>query len=120
MKPRILFVDDNDDCRIITYELLRSQGYEPTTAASREEGLTRARGGGYDLYLLDYLFTDGTGRELCEKIREFDPDTPILFFSASLPSLQREALACGAQGFVLKPDFQGLRREIHQVLKNVA
>lgn len=120
MKPRILFVDDNDDCRIITYELLRSQGYEPTTAASREEGLTRARGGGYDLYLLDYLFTDGTGRELCEKIREFDPDTPILFFSASLPSLQREALACGAQGFVLKPDFQGLRREIRQALETVA
>ena len=120
MKPRILCVDDNEDCRIITSELLRSQGYDPSTAASREEGLRRARDGGYDLYLLDYLFADGTGRELCEKIREFDPDTPIVFFSASHPALQREALTCGAQGFVLKPDFQGLRKEISQTLKNVA
>ena len=120
MKPRILFVDDNEDCRIITSRILLSEGYDPTTAASCEEGLRRARVGDYDLYVLDYLFTDGTGRELCEKIREFDPDTPILFFSASHPALQREALTCGAQGFVLKPDFQGLRQEISQALDAAA
>ena len=116
MRPSILFVDDNEDCRIITFELLRSQGYDPITAASCEEGLERARGSRYDLYLLDYLFADGTGRELCEQIREFDPDTPILFFSASHPSLQQEALSREAQGFVLKPDFTGLREEIGRTL----
>lgn len=55
--------------------------------------------------LLDYVFPDGTGKELCERIRESDPDTPILFFSASHPSVRQEAVKSGAHGFVLKPEF---------------
>ena len=44
----------------------------------------------------------------------FDRDTPILFFSGSHPKVQQEALSCGAQGFVLKPDLDALRTEIQE------
>ena len=30
--------------------------------------------------VFDDLFAEGTGRELCERIREFDRETPVLFF----------------------------------------
>jgi len=60
------------------------------------------------------------GKELCERIREFDADTPILFFSASHPRLQEEALSCGAQGFVLKPDFDALHSKIRRALRAAA
>lgn len=108
MKPRILFVDDHEDTRAMISSLLGGQGYSVTTTESVSEGLRLARTRAFDLFLLDYRFSDGDGRELCERIREFDPRTPILFFAGTHPRVQEEALACGAQGFALKPDFDRL------------
>lgn len=117
MRPRILFVEDHEDTRNMLAAMLGSSGYEVETAADREGGLRLARAGRFDLILLDYRYGDGTGEELCRLVRRFDPDTPILFFSGVDPKLQREALSCGAQGFILKPDFDALRREISQALR---
>ena len=116
MPARVLFVEDHDDTRSLMRVMLGAQGYEVATARSYEEGLRLARAGGFDLILLDYRYADGTGEELCRQIRESDPRTPILFFSGVDPRLQREALSCGAQGFVLKPDFGDLQREISRAI----
>lgn len=116
MRPRILFVDDHEDTRVLLLQLLDFYGYDVTTAASLAEGARLAESESFDLFLFDQLFTDGTGKELCEKIRKFDGTTPILFFSGWPPAAQRESLSCGAQGFVLKPDFDALRREIGREL----
>ena len=116
MKPRILFVEDHADTRSMIRRLLGKQGYQIETAESLEEALKLARRETFDLFLLDYKLEDGNGKELCEKIREFDSDTPILFFSASHPKIQQEALECGAQGFILKPDIDRLHGEIDRVL----
>ena len=116
MPPRILFVDDHEDTRTMIAAVLGSSGYEVATAGDREDGLRLARAGRFDLILLDYKYRDGTGEELCRLIRRSDRRTPILFFSGVDPKLQREALSCGAQGFVLKPDLDGLRREIGRAL----
>ena len=120
MEPRILFVEDHQDTRTVIQALLGADGFNLTTADSCEDGLRLAKAGDFDLYILDFKFADGTGKELCERIREFDPDTPILFFSGSHPNVQREALSCGAQGFILKPDFDELRREIRKNLRQAA
>ncbi|MDQ3917559.1 MAG: response regulator [Acidobacteriota bacterium] len=118
--PRILFVDDHEDSRALVSAYLAHQGYQVKTADSCAEGLLRARYEEFDLFVLDYRFADGTGRELCEQIREFDPSTPIVFFSASHPDLQRAALACGAQDFVLKPDLDGLTKAVDSTLHAIA
>ena len=115
--PRILSVDDHEDTLLILRAMLGARGYRVTGASSVFEGLKLAEAEEFDLFLLDFKFPDGTGKELCERIREFDRETPILFFSGSHPALQQEALSCGAQGFVMKPDFDALRREITQALK---
>jgi CheY-like chemotaxis protein len=115
-RPRILSVDDHEDTLLLLETMLAARGYEVRGASSVTEGLRLAKDEEFDLFLLDFKFGDGTGKELCERIRGFDAETPILFFSASHPALQREALACGAQGFVTKPDFDALRREIGHVL----
>jgi CheY-like chemotaxis protein len=117
MKPRILFVDDHEDTRLLLEAWLAAHGYSVRTAASLSEGLRLAQAEEFDLYLLDYLFSAGTGKELCQRIREFDAKTPILFFSASNPRLQEEALKCGAQGFVLKPHLEELAVKINQTLR---
>ena len=119
MKPRILSVDDHEDTLLMLQVLFGAYGYDLTSASSVEEGLRRAKAEDFDLFLLDFMFSDGTGRELCEKIREFDKDTPIVFFSGGHPIKQQEAVTCGAQGFVMKPDLKALRHEIAQVLSAV-
>ena len=57
----------------------------------------------YDLYLLDSWLPDGSGLDLCRKIREFDERTPILFYSAAAEIDRELALSNGAQGYLTKP-----------------
>jgi CheY-like chemotaxis protein len=116
MKPRILFVEDHDDTRSVIRLLLGRRGYQVETAQSANQGLELAQNEPFDLFLLDYHLEDGNGKELCEEIRKFNSDTPILFFSASHPKIQQEAVECGAQGFVLKPDIDALHGEIERAL----
>ncbi len=118
--PRILFVDDHEDTRYLITHLLGAQGYEVEVAQSVEEGLQLARAGGFDLYLLDSRFADGSGTELCEGIRQFDKRTPIVFYSGDHPSRLRKALECDAQGFVLKPGFDALTKELERALHAAA
>src|SRR5262249_60797686 len=51
-------------------------------------------------------------------IREFDPDTPILFYSAAAyESDKNEALQAGAQGYITKPSIPGeLRQAVTQLI----
>src|SRR5262245_50284298 len=80
-KKRILFIEDEKDtCDIAAYSLAEyALFYAPDVA----EGLRLARQRYFDLYILDNWLPDGSGVELCRLIREFDPCTPILFYSAA-------------------------------------
>ena len=118
--PRILFVDDHEDTRYLISYLLGAGGYDVTAAHSVGEGLRLARTGRFDLYLLDSRFGDGSGTELCEGIREFDKTTPIVFYSGDHPSRLQKALECDAQGFVLKPGFDTLAKELERALSAAA
>ena len=119
-RPRILFVDDHEDTRFLISYLLGAWGYAVAAAKNVDEGLSMARGGGFDLYLLDSRFADGSGTELCEGIRDFDKETPIVFYSGDHPSRLKKALDCDAQGFVLKPGFDALPRELERALGTAA
>lgn len=63
-----------------------------------------ARAVNYDLYMIACKLSDGTGVELCEKLREFDPQTPILLWSARVYESDRQfALEAWANFFLSKP-----------------
>ncbi|MDQ3818341.1 MAG: response regulator [Acidobacteriota bacterium] len=116
MRPRILFVEDHDDTRHMIQVMLGNRGYHVETADTLNDGLVLAQNEEFDLFLLDYQLEDGNGKELCRRISQFDPRTPILFFSASHPRIQEDAVECGAQGYVLKPDIDALQSEIRRAL----
>lgn len=86
-----------DTCSFVSY-LLTLFGYMVTTVNDMSNGLRIAR------TVIACTLSDGTGVELCEKLREFDRQTPILFWSARLyePDRQR-ALKAGANFFLRKP-----------------
>jgi two-component system response regulator ResD len=116
--PRILFVDDHEDTRFMIKMWLAPSNYEVVTAESLSSGLRLAQSEPFDLYLLDTRLPDGSGRELCLKIREFDRTTPIIFYSGDTPERLRSALECGAQDYVMKPELDGLRRAISRVMSD--
>jgi DNA-binding response OmpR family regulator len=101
-KKRILLVEDQEDAwEIVELNLLE---YKLTFARNFDEGLLMARRGYFDLYILDNWLPDGSGIGLCRLIREFDPHTPILFYSAAAYERDiKEALRSGAQAYLVKP-----------------
>jgi len=102
--PRVLYIEDHEDTRELVTLLLSQKSYEVVTGATIESGVALAATQKFDLYLLDSLLPDGSGLDLCEKIREFDKTTPILFYSAAAYASDREsALQCGAQDYIIKP-----------------
>ena len=117
IKARILFVEDHEDTRQLIEMWLGMAGYAVETADSVAGGLELARGKSFDLYLLDSRFADGTGKELCERLREFDEVTPIIFYSGETPEQLRKALECHAQNFVMKPGLEALPRVITSAIE---
>ena len=102
---RVLCVEDDEDTCTMLCDLLGLIDCEVTTAATVPEALELiARGGRFDLYLLDNWLPGGSGVELCREIRRSDPSTPIVFYSgAGLDDEREEALAAGAQAYLVKP-----------------
>ena len=101
-KQRVLLVEDEEDARDLTALTLAK--YTLVCARDFNEGARLARRGGFGLYILDSWLPDGSGVELCRLIRERDPHTPILFYSAAAFKHDiQEALSCGAQAYLTKP-----------------
>jgi len=104
VKRKILCVDGHEDTCLLVRYLLKPFGYEVTTINDLNSGLRIARTTDYDLYLIADKLSEGTGIEFCEKVREFDRQTPILFWSARVyKSDQQRAIDAGANVFLRKP-----------------
>ena len=114
---RILFVDDHEDMHTLLGALLGSSGHQLVSVNNPLSALVLARNQGFDLFILDGLFTDGTGIELCKRIREFDSSTPVVFFSGdSKESTRHESMNAGAQAYIAKPDISGLHSTVNALL----
>jgi DNA-binding response OmpR family regulator len=101
-RKSILLVEDHEDSWEIV--ALNLEEYNIIFARDFGEGLRLARRQYFDLYILDNWLPDGNGAELCRVIRDFDPHTPILFYSAAAYARDvREALRAGAQEYLVKP-----------------
>jgi DNA-binding response OmpR family regulator len=103
-KARILHVDDHQDTRLMMAALLQDCGYGVMTAGSVAEGLELAKEITFDLYILDVRLPDGTGVELCQKLRTLRPGVPILYYSAYGNEADHQtALAACGDAYLKKP-----------------
>jgi DNA-binding response OmpR family regulator len=85
--------------------LLERQGHQVVSAVTLADCVRLAGEVGFDLYMLDDQYIDGTALQLCKRLREMTPQTPILFFSARAFERDRElALEAGASAYLNKPD----------------
>jgi CheY-like chemotaxis protein len=105
MPSRILLAEDNADSREITSLILSESGFEVVAAPTGRETLAIIEESAIDLVVLDYKLPDMSGIEVCNKIREANPDLPVVFFSASAHEAdKKKALTSGAQAYLTKPD----------------
>jgi DNA-binding response OmpR family regulator len=94
---------------------LRLWRIEARAVATAKEALSLIQTERFDLYLLDARLPDLNGFELCRRMRDFDPHTPILFFSgAPFEADKKRGMAAGANDYVTKPNMDVLLRTIPQ------
>jgi len=118
LRSHILYIEDHEDTQELVTLVLAESNHRVTTTSSSKAALKLAREQHFDLYILDSWLADGTGIELCQRLREFDPGTPIMFFSgAAYKTDKQAALDSGAQCYLVKPaDIKVLRDEVNTLI----
>ena len=114
----ILYVEDDQDTRDLVTCVLTMNNYRIVAAEDCDEALMLARSSQFDLYLIDNWMAGCSGIDLCKKLREFNPGTPILFYSgAAYESDKQQAFSAGAQAYLVKPvDNDELIEEVFRLI----
>ena len=118
---RILCAESNRDVSDLIALLLREKGYEVETAQTAAECLKLAVTDRFDLYVLNDSYIDADSLELCRKLREIDPATPVLLFSldGSGRHAAPHAREAGIQIYLSQTsDFVALVQTIDQLLQS--
>ena len=66
---RVLFVDDSASIRLAYKQLLERNGYDCEVAGTISDAFVKATAASYDLFILDYFLPDGSGDELCRRLK---------------------------------------------------
>ena len=122
---KILIADESVGERQILREALTRAGYRLIDeAANGEEALQKLRHGRYDAALLDMMLTrlDGIGVLRNCKNHDFAPARPpvfLMFSPVANQTMITEALAVGADSFLMKPfDMNSLCEHLKSLLEN--
>lgn len=100
----ILIVDDEINYPLILSAVLQDEGYETLTANSGEEALEILEHSDVDLVLTDMKMPKMDGIALLEKIKEKDPQVPVIMMTAhGTVEKAVEAMQKGAYNYILKP-----------------
>jgi two-component system KDP operon response regulator KdpE len=118
---RVLACDDELKFLRALKLVLRPEGFEVLTAASIEEALDVVALSGVDAAIVDLVLPDGSGIDLCRRLREWS-SMPIIVLSAVGQQEEKvRALRAGADDYVTKPfDPQELVARLEAVLRRVA
>ncbi|MBI3135168.1 MAG: response regulator [Bacteroidetes bacterium] len=102
----ILLIEDNNDIRENTAELIELSGYNVIPAANGKRGLELARQHRPDIVLCDIFMPVADGYSVLRGMKD-DPELshiPFIFLTASVEKKEVEnGMGMGAQGYISKP-----------------
>ena len=118
--PRILYIEDTENNRILVKRRLEKIGYEVLTAENACEGISRARAALPDLILMD-MGMPGIDGWCASRQLKADPDlkrVPIIAVTAhAMQGDRQKALEAGCDDYETKPfDFPRLVEKIQTLL----
>ncbi|MBI5516940.1 MAG: sigma-54-dependent Fis family transcriptional regulator [Deltaproteobacteria bacterium] len=105
MSARVLVVEDERAIQLALGGLLKREGHDVEPCLTGDEGLQRARAGGYDLVLVDLSLGAGPdGMDVLRASREAHPDTPVVMLTAhGSEKVAVQAMKAGAEDYLPKP-----------------
>lgn len=106
MKQCILVIDDNDDIRENTAELLELEGYHVIPACCGETGIRLAESQLPDLVICDIIMTGMDGYEVLQHLRQckLTRKVPVVFSTCkSERSELSKAIELGVDDYLVKP-----------------
>jgi DNA-binding response OmpR family regulator len=121
MDLKFLLVDDEQDILEVVQDRLEAYGFKVVTAGNGREALNRLSVEKFDGIFLDVKMPQMGGIEALEEIRKTDKKLPIIIItSSSTREVAIEAIARGANEYVLKPfEWSELKAKIEKVF-NIA
>jgi len=116
---RILIVEDEQDLAVSLADDLRFEGYDVEVASDGETAARRARGGNWNLILLDIMLPRKDGLEVCRELRHSGIRTPIIMVTAKTQEAERVlGLEIGADDYITKPfSSRELRARVKAMLR---
>lgn len=104
MNLNIVVVEDNQDIREYTQELLTDNGYHVHQAPTGLKGKKLVEKIQPDLILLDLKLPDITGETLCKEFKEMYPEIVVIMLTAKdTPEDLAKGLELGADDYIAKP-----------------
>jgi two-component system OmpR family response regulator len=101
---RVLVVDDEVNIAELITMALRYEGFQVTAAHDGASAVQTAREFDPDAIVLDIMLPDIDGLEVLRRVRQDDPDVPVVFLTARDAVEDRIAgLTAGGDDYVTKP-----------------
>lgn len=101
---KILLVEDEDMVRAVAERALARAGFEITTCADGEEGLSAiSAGGAFDMVVSDVVMPGMDGPAMVRAIRQQQPEIPVLFMSGYAEEQLRKDIDIPDMHFIAKP-----------------
>ena len=112
-RPIVLIVDDDAGFARSCARLLGGWGYEVEMVLEGGEAVRRAHEREFDVILSDINVPDMSGIQILRWIRQHDRDVPVVLMTGG-PAIEsaREAVECGALGYLIKPISTDQLKEI--------
>ena len=117
MGLKVLVVDDEEDIVEVIQDRLEAYGFTVATAGTGLQALRKLSMERFDGIFLDVKMPEMGGIEALEQIRKSDKNIPIIIItSSSTREAAIEAMAKGANEYVLKPfEWEELKAKIEKV-----
>ena len=104
MNKRILVIEDDQDINTLIAMNLKDMNHDVDTCDHGGRGFEMAKGGQYDLLVLDLMLPQMDGLEICRNLRAANVFTPILMLTARDSEADRVVgLEMGADDYLTKP-----------------
>jgi two-component system, OmpR family, response regulator len=101
---RILIVEDDAEAAEVMVRGLTEAGHDCVRAGDGQEGLEAARGGTFDVMVVDRMMPRVDGVTMVQTLRREGDGTPVLFLSALGEINDRvEGLQAGGDDYLVKP-----------------